>query len=105
RHRVKMWLQAAVEETDEKGRTVRTTRNKDEGRGTPQGGVASPLLANVYMRRFVLGWKRLGHERRLDAHIVNYADDFVICCRPGRAFQAMQTMRAIMERLRLTVNE
>jgi len=104
-HLVKMWLQAAVEETDEKGRTVRTTRNKDEGRGTPQGGVASPLLANVYMRRFVLGWKRLGHERRLDAHIVNYADDFVICCRPGRAEQAMAAMRGMMEKLRLTVNE
>ena len=41
----------------------------------------SPLLANLYMRRFVLGWKVLGYERRLDAHIVNYADDFVICCR------------------------
>ena len=104
-HLMKMWLEAPVEETDEQGRTQRTTRNKDEGRGTPQGGVASPLLANLYMRRFVLGWKTLGYERGLDAHIVNYADDFVICTRPGRAFQAMQTMRAIMERLRLTVNE
>jgi group II intron reverse transcriptase/maturase len=104
-HLVKMWLEAAVEETDERGRIVRTTRNKDEGRGTPQGGVASPLLANLYMRRFVLGWKALGHERRLDAHIVNYADDFVICCRPGRAAEALTEMRRMMERLRLTVNE
>jgi RNA-directed DNA polymerase len=104
-HLVKMWLQAAVEETDERGRTVRTTRNKDQGRGTPQGGVASPLLANLYMRRFVLGWKTLGHERRLDAHIVNYADDFVICCRPGVASQAMAEMRGMMTKLRLTVNE
>jgi len=47
-----MWLVAPVEETDEQGRKRRTTRNKDEGRGTPQGGVASPLLANLYMRRF-----------------------------------------------------
>ena len=62
----------------------RTTRNKDEGRGTPQGGVLSPLLANLYMRRFVLGWKSGGHEHRLQAHIVNYADDFVICCQRGR---------------------
>jgi hypothetical protein len=84
-HLVKMWLEAAVEETDEKGRTVRTTRNQDEGRGTPQGGVASPLLANRYMRRFVLGWKQGGHEQRLEARIVNHADDFVICCKPGRA--------------------
>ena len=54
------------------------------GRGTPQGAPLSPLLANLYMRRFILGWKVLGHERRLDAHIVNYADDFVICCRGTR---------------------
>ena len=81
-HLIKMWLEAPVEETDESGRKQRTTRNKDEGRGTPQGGVLSPLLANLYMRRFVLGWKVGGHEERLDAHIVNYADDFVICCRP-----------------------
>ena len=104
-HLVKMWLEAAVEETNEQGRIVRTTRNKDEGRGTPQGGVASPLLANLYMRRFVLGWKQGGHEQRLEAHIVNYADDFVICCKPGRAVEAMATMRRMMERIKLTVNE
>lgn len=102
---IKTWLEVPVEETDEHGRSQRTTRNKDDGRGTPQGGVISPLLANLYMRRFVLGWKTLGHERRLDAHIVNYADDFVICTRPGRADEAMAVMRALMERLRLTVNE
>ena len=104
-HLVKMWLEAAVEETDESGRATRTTRNKDEGRGTPQGGVASPLLANLYMRRFVLGWKVGGHEQRLEAHIVNYADDFVICCKPGRAAEAMLQMREMMGKLKLTVNE
>lgn len=104
-HLIKMWLDAPVEETDEEGRTQRTTRNKDEGRGTPQGGVASPLLANLYMRRFVLGWKTGGHEQRLDAHIVNYADDFVICCPPGKATEAMSVMRGMMDKLRLTVNE
>jgi RNA-directed DNA polymerase len=102
---IKLWLEAPVEETDAGGRQVRTTRNKDEGRGTPQGGVASPLLANLYMRRFVLGWKVLGHADRLNAHIVNYADDFVICCRRGAAVQAMAVMRSMMSRLRLTVNE
>jgi RNA-directed DNA polymerase len=76
---IKMWLVAPVEETDERGRTRRTTRNKDEGRGSPQGSPLSPLLANVSMRRFIVGWKILGHEQRLDAHIVNYADD----CAPG----------------------
>jgi RNA-directed DNA polymerase len=79
-HLVKMWLEAAVEETDEHGRMRRTTRNKDEHRGTPQGSPISPLLANLYMRRFVLGWKQLGHEQGLEAHIVNYADD----CAPRR---------------------
>src|SRR5216684_1251153 len=104
-HLLKMWLEAPVEETDEHGRKQRTTRNKDEGRGTPQGGVISPLLANLYMRRFIAGWKRNGHEQRLDAHIINYADDFVICCKVGMAEEAMTTMRQMMGQLRLTVNE
>jgi group II intron reverse transcriptase/maturase len=101
---IKMWLVAPVEETDERGRTHRTTRNKDERKGSPQGSPLSPLLANIYMRRFIVGWKTLGHEQRLDAHIVNYADDFVICCR-GTAEEAMATMRKMMLKLRLTVNE
>lgn len=103
-HLIKMWLEAPVEETDRRGRTRRTTRNKDEKRGTPQGAPISPLLSNLYMRRFVLGWKVLGHETRLDARIVNYADDFVICCR-GTAEEAMAAMRKIMEQLKLTINE
>jgi RNA-directed DNA polymerase len=101
---IKMWLEAPAEEVDDRGRRRRTTRNKDEGRGSPQGSPLSPLLANIYMRRFILGWKVLGHERRLDAHIVNYADDFVICCR-GTADEAMRVMRSMMSKLRLTVNE
>jgi group II intron reverse transcriptase/maturase len=101
---VKMWLTAPVEETDERGGKQRTTRAKDEKRGTPQGAPISPLLANLYMRRFILGWKGLGHESRFDAHIVNYADDFVICCR-GSAEAALEATRKIMERLKLSVNE
>ena len=101
---IKMWLVAPVEETDERGRTRRTTRNKDEGRGSPQGSPLSPLLANVYMRRLVHGWKALGYERRLKATVVNYADDLVICCR-GTAVEAMTAMRVMMSRLKLTVNE
>jgi len=103
-HLIKMWLEAPVEETDERGNKHRSTRNRDEGKGTPQGAPISPLLSNLYMRRFVLGWKKLGHERRLGAHIVNYADDFVICCR-GRAEEALATMRDMMSKLKLTVNE
>ena len=101
---IKMWLEAPVEETDEHGRRQRSTRNRDEGRGTPQGAPISPLLSNVYMRRFVLGWKQLGHEKRLQAYIVNYADDLVICCR-GNAEEALAKMRGIMQKLKLTVNE
>ncbi len=104
-HLIKMWLVAPVEETDERGHTRRTTRNKDDGRGTPQGAPISPLLSNLYMRRFVLGWKALGHEKRFAAKIVNYADDFVILCRRGRADEAMIAMRDMMKRLKLTVNE
>ena len=103
-HLIKMWLVVPVEEIDERGRKHRTTRNKDEKRGCPQGAPISPLLANLYMRRFVLGWKVLGHEQRLDAHIVNYADDFVICCR-GTGKKAMTAMRQIIRKLKLTVNE
>ena len=101
---IKMWLKAPVEETDERGNTRRTTRNREEKRGTPQGAPISPLLSNLYMRRFVLGWKTLGYERRFDAHIVNYADDYVICCR-GTSREAMIAMRHIMGKLKLTVNE
>jgi len=103
-HLIKMWLKAPVEETDDRGKKHRSTRNRDEGRGSPQGSPISPLLSNLYMRRFVLGWKKLGHEKRLGACIVNYADDFVICCR-GRAEEALVTMRAMMTKLKLTVNE
>jgi group II intron reverse transcriptase/maturase len=103
-HLIKMWLVAPVEETDERGNKHRSTRNRDDGKGTPQGAPISPLLSNVYMRRFVLGWKKLGHEKRLQARIVNYADDLVICCR-GHAEEALARMRDIMTKLKLTVNE
>jgi group II intron reverse transcriptase/maturase len=103
-HLIKMWLTAPVEETVERGRTHRSTRNRDEGRGSPQGSPISPLLSNIYMRRFVLGWKKLGYEQRLGAYIVNYADDLVICCR-SQAEEALAAMRIMMTKLRLTVNE
>jgi RNA-directed DNA polymerase len=104
-HLLKMWLGCPVEETDDRGRKTRTTDAKDQRRGIPQGSPLSPLLANLYMRRFVLGWKKLGLERRLGSRIVNYADDLVILCKRGNAEQALQRMRELMGRLRLTVNE
>ncbi len=103
-HLIKMWLETPVEETDDRGNTHRSTRNRDTGRGTPQGAPISPLLSNLYMRRFVLGWKVFGHEKRLRAYIVNYADDLVICCR-ARAEEARAVMQDLMLRLKLTVNE
>jgi RNA-directed DNA polymerase len=104
-HLIKMWLECAVEETDDRGRKTRTTEAKDNRRGIPQGSPISPLLANLYMRRFVLGWKKLGLEKSLGTRIVTYADDLVILCRKGRAEEALQRMRDLMGKLKLTVNE
>ena len=103
-HLIKMWLTAPVEEDDGKGGTKRTTQNRDGKRGIPQGSPISPLLSNLYMRRFVLGWHRLGYAERFGAQIVNYADDLVICCK-GQAEEALRAMRQMMARLKLTVNE
>jgi RNA-directed DNA polymerase len=89
---LKLWLETPVEEVDERGHRQRTTRNKDQGTGTPQGSPISPLLSNIYMRRFIRGWKTGGHERRLVASIVNYADD----CAPRRCERA--TFRDVLER-------
>jgi hypothetical protein len=104
-HLIKMWLECTVEETDDRGRKTRTTQAKDKRRGIPQGSPLSPLLANLYMRRFVLGWKRLGLDRSLGTRIVTYADDLVILCRKGKAEDALQRLRELMGKLKLTVNE
>ena len=104
-HLIKMWLHCPVEETDKRGRKTRTTEARDNRRGIPQGSPISPLLANLYMRRFVLGWKKLGLERSLGTRLVTYADDLVILCRKGNAERALQRLREIMGKLRLTVNE
>jgi RNA-directed DNA polymerase len=92
-HLIKMWLECPMEETDDRGRKTRTTEARDNRRGIPQGSPISPLLANIYMRRFVLGWKKLGLEQRLGSRIVTYADDLVILCKKGNADEAMQQLR------------
>jgi hypothetical protein len=104
-HLIKMWLDCPVEETDERGRKTRTTEARDNRRGIPQGSPLSPLLANIYMRRFVLGWKKLGLEQSLGTRLVTYADDLVILCRKGNAEAALHHLREIMGKLKLTVNE
>jgi group II intron reverse transcriptase/maturase len=104
-HLIKMWLECPVEETDDRGRKTRTTEARDNRRGIPQGSPLSPLLANLYMRRFVLGWKKLGLEQSLGTRVVAYADDLVILCRRGKAEAALLRLRELMGRLKLKVNE
>jgi group II intron reverse transcriptase/maturase len=104
-HLIKMWLESPVEETDDRGKKTRTTAARDNRRGIPQGSPISPLLANLYMRRFVLGWKMLGLEHSLGSRIVTYADDLVILCRRGKAEEALLHLRKLMGKLKLTVNE
>jgi RNA-directed DNA polymerase len=98
-HLIKQWLECPVEETDDRGRKTRTTEAKDQRRGIPQGSPISPLLANLYMRRFVLAWKQRGLARRLGSKIVTYADDLVILCRKGKAEEALRQLREIMGKL------
>ena len=104
-HLIKMWLEAPVEEQDARGRKKRTTVNRDTRQGIPQGSPISPLFSNIYMRRFVLGWKQTGLEHRLGARGVSYADDLVICCIRNNAPKALDAMRRVMGLLKLTVNE
>ena len=77
-HLIRMWLACPVEETDDRGRKIRTTEARDNRRGIPQGSPISPLLANLYMRRFVLGWKMLGLERSLGSRIDEVCADVLL---------------------------
>ncbi len=100
---IKMWLMAPVEERDENGRR-RWTGGKGRHCGTPQGGVASPLLANLYMNRLLKGWRNTKRGEQFRARMVNYADDFVILSR-GKAAEALDWTRQVVTRLGLTLNE
>ena len=100
---IKLWLKAPVEERDGDGKR-RMSGGKGSKRGTPQGGVASPLLANIYMNRFLKHWRLSRRGEAFRAHVVNYADDFVILSR-GYAAEALAWTRAVMTRLGLTLNE
>lgn len=75
---IRMWLQAIVEEKDDQGRPTRR-RSKQ---GTPQGGVISPLLANIYLHWFDKVFNRPDSPaQRVGAKLVRYADDFVVMAR------------------------
>ena len=102
-HVLRLWLKAPVEEHDAQGR-MRRTGGRPHGIGTPQGGCASPLLANVYMNRFLRAWRDRGMNQHLKTKVVAYADDFVILCR-GTAGPALAVTRRWMTNLKLTVNE
>jgi RNA-directed DNA polymerase len=102
-HLIKMWLKASIEERDEHG-NKRMTGGKSSTCGTPQGGVASPMLANLYMNRFLKFWRITGRSEAYQARIINYADDFVILSR-GYAAEALDWTRQVMTRIGLTLNE
>src|ERR1700739_1756706 len=91
---IKLWLKAPIEERDGNGRR-RIVGGKRNKRGTPQGGVASPLLANIYMNRFLKYWRLAERGEAFSAHVVSYADDFIILSR-GRAAQALTWTKAVM---------
>jgi RNA-directed DNA polymerase len=100
---IKLWLKAPIEERDGNGKR-RMSGGKGNARGTPQGGVASPLLANIYMNRFLKHWRLTERGDAFRAHVVAYADDFVILSR-GHAAEAMAWTKAVMTRLGLMFNE
>jgi RNA-directed DNA polymerase len=100
---IKLWLKAPIEERDGNGKR-RMSGGKNGKCGTPQGGVASPLLANIYMNRFLKHWRLTGSGEAFRAHIVNYADDFVILSQRSAA-EALAWTKAVMTKLGLTLNE
>jgi RNA-directed DNA polymerase len=100
---IKLWLKTPVEATDADGRR-HISGGKASTCGTPQGGVISPLLANRYMNRFLRHWRNQGRGEAFRAHVVNYADDFVILSR-GHAEEALAWTRRVVTKLGLTVNE
>ena len=100
---IKLWLKAPIEERDRDGKR-RIVGGKKNKLGTPQGGVASPLLANIYMNRFLKHWRLSGCGEEFRAHVVAYADDFVILSR-GRAAEALTWTEGVMTKLGLTLNE
>ena len=102
-HLVKLWLEIPSEERDNDGNR---RMKANTGCGTPQGGVISPLLANIYMHRYLRAWHQHDGPRRFRARLINYADDFVILC-PTKVDSeaALDWTRRVMTAIGLTINE
>ena len=103
-HIIKLWLKAPVIAEDKDGTRKNVGGGKANSRGTPQGGVISPLLSNCYLHLLDRIWERHQLRWKLKARIVRYADDFVVLC-AGNVKPALDTVRHVLDRLELTLNE
>lgn len=102
---IKAWPKVPIIKENEKGRTA-TLGGKSSTKGTPQGGVISPLLANIYMNRYLKAWNQFHKSEEFDAVLVNYADDFVILSRTRNgAEQALSWTKRTMKTMGLSLNE
>jgi RNA-directed DNA polymerase len=97
---IKMWLKAPV--VEERGDGKKEYKGNDKG--TPQGGIVSPLLANIYLNVLDTIWKTEKVQERLGARLVRYADDCIALCK-GNAGQILKGMKAVLSSLGLTLNE
>ena len=103
-HLIKQWLKAPVIGEDENGVKKTVGGDKANRTGTPQGGVISPLLANCYLHILDRIWQRRHLKGKLQAHLVRYADDFVVMCRKD-VEEPLKVVRHVLELLDLSLNE
>ena len=101
---IKQWLKAPIIGEDENGVKRTVGGGKANRQGTPQGGVISPLLANCYLHLLDRIWQRRHLKGKLQAHLVRYADDFVVMCRKD-VEEPLKAVRHVLERLDLSLNE